>query len=187
MGRKTWDESKMTADREVFERFQPSSHIAKAWWEDDEIVTMPAANRPLRVLIVDDNRDLAYMMSGLIQKCGHEVQIAYDGPTALELSAEFHPDVAFVDIALPKMDGFCLARELRVPGVLNDSLLIAVTGFADERHRALGMKAGFDHYIAKPVAFRTLAEILLVARNRLVRSVKERDEAREAIDASACC
>ena len=177
----------MTADREVCERFQESAEVVNTWRDDDESATIAAAQRPLRVLIVDDNRDLAYMMSALIEKCGHEVRIAYDGPTALEMAAAFQPDVLFVDIALPRMDGFCVARELRRSSVVSDSLLIAVTGYADEAHHALGMKAGFDHYVAKPVAFRTLSELLLLARNRLVRSVEERDEAHEAIYASASC
>ena len=127
------------------------------------------------------------MMSVLVEKCGHDVRIAYDGPTALNMAAVFHPDVLFVDIALPKMDGFCIARELRRPGVVNDSLLIAVTGYADEAHHTLGMQAGFDHYIIKPVAFRTLAELLLLARNRLLRSAEARDEACETMCAETSC
>jgi CheY-like chemotaxis protein len=177
----------MTADLEVCERFQASAEVAKTWRDDDDSATIAAAHRPLRVLIVDDNRDLAYMMSALIKKCGHDVRITYDGPTALEMAAAFKPDVLFVDIALPGMDGFCVARELRRPGVVSDSLLIAVTGYADQAHHALGMKAGFDHYVPKPVAFRTLSELLLLARNRLVRSVEERNEVREARYARASC
>ncbi len=177
----------MTANLEVSERFQEPAEVVNTWRDDDESASIAAAYRPLRVLIVEDNRDLAYMMSVLIEKCGHDVRIAYDGPTALETAAAFHPDVLFVDIALPKMDGFCVAREIRRSSVVSDFLLIAVTGYADEAHHALGMKAGFDHYVTKPVAFRTLSELLLLARNRLVRSVAERDESRESIYARASC
>ncbi len=187
MDRKTCVGSKTTADPEVCERFQASAEVVKTWRDSDESATISAAQRPLRVLAVEDNRDLAYMMVALIEKCGHEVRIAYDGPAALEMAAAFQPDVVFVDIALPGMDGFCVARELRRPGLVSDFLLIAVTGYADEAHHALGMKAGFDHYVPKPVAFRTLSELLLLARNRLVRSVEERNEARETIYAGASC
>jgi DNA-binding response OmpR family regulator len=176
--------SKMTADLEICEQLQASAEVVKTWQDDDDCATNVAAQRPLRVLIVEDSRDLAYMMSVLIEKCGHDVRIAYDGPTALEMAAAFHPDVLFVDIALPRMDGFCVARQIRRSSMVSESLLIAVTGYADQAHHALGMKAGFDHYVAKPVAFRTLSELLLLARNRLVRSVEERNEVREAIHAS---
>ena len=175
----------MTADREACVRVQASAEVLKTWPGDDESATIAAPSRPLRVLIVDDNVDLAYMMSVMVQKCGHEVQIAYDGPTALEMAEAFHADVLFVDIALPKLDGFCVASELRRQNLANDALLIAVTGYADEAHHALGMKAGFDHYVVKPVAFRILSELLLLARKRMVRSVDERDEASKAIDVSA--
>jgi DNA-binding response OmpR family regulator len=182
MDRKTWSGSKVTA--KSCDGFQESAEVVNAWQDDDESAPIVAADRPLRVLIVEDNRDCAYMMCMLIEKCGHDVRVTYDGPAALEMAAAFHPDVLFVDIALPKMDGFCVARELRRSSVVSESLLIAVTGYADQAHHALGMKAGFDHYVAKPVAFRTLSELLLLARNRLVRSIEGRDEAREAMYAS---
>ncbi|MEX2137824.1 MAG: response regulator [Pirellulales bacterium] len=190
MGANTWEGSKAAANREACEPVQTFAEQVTTWRHDDESVTIRAANRPLRVLIVDENTDLAYMMSVLVQKCGHEVQIAYDGPTALKMVAALHPDVAFVDIAMPKMDGLCLARELRRSSVVDDCLLIAVTGYADADHHALGMQAGFDHYLIKPVAFRTLSELLLLARNRLVRSVEEAvamNEADEVNYASAIC
>jgi len=188
MGRRTRGGTKRAADREACEPFQASAEVVKSLLDDDEIATTAAPSRPLRALIVDDNTDLAYLMSVMVHKCGHEVQIAYDGPTALEMAAAFHPDVLFVDIALPKLDGFCVARELRRRNLAGDSLLIAVTGYADEAHHSLGMQAGFDHYVVKPVAFRTLSELLLLARNRVVRSVEERIErnnSREVIHALA--
>jgi CheY-like chemotaxis protein len=190
MGVNTWEGSKAAAKREACESVQTFAEQVTTWRHDDESVTIRAVNRPLRALIVDDNADLAYMMSVLVQKCGHQVQTAYDGPTALKMVAAFHPDVAFVDIAMPKMDGFRLARELRRSSVVDDFLLIAVTGYADAAHHALGMQAGFDHYVIKPVVFRTLAELLLLARNRLVRSVEEAvtmNEAHEANYARASC
>ena len=180
----------MAAEREISERFGQRADFVTTWRDDDDSAPMSARNRPMRVLIVDDNTDLAYMMSMLVQKCGHEVQVAYDGPTALKMVAAFRADVAFVDIAMPTMDGFRLARELRRSSVVGNCLLIAVTGYADAAHHALGMQAGFDHYVIKPVAFRTLSELLLLARKRLVRSVDEAvtmSELHEANYARASC
>lgn len=185
MGRKTWDPRKMTTVREIGEQFQASAEGVKPW-RHEERATITAAKRPLRALIIDDNEDLAFMMSMLVQKCGHEVQVAYDGPTALKMVAAFHPDAAFVDIAMPTMDGFRLARELRRSSVVGDCLLIAVTGYADAAHHALGMQAGFDHYVIKPVAFRTLSELLLLARKRLVRSVDEAVTMSELHESELC-
>ena len=178
----------MTADREACVRVQASAaEVLKTSQGDDESATIAPPSRPLRVLIVEDNTDLAYMMSVMVQSCGHEVQIAYDGPTALRMAEAFHADVLFVDIALPKLDGFCVASELRRRNPANEALLIAVTGYADEAHHALGMQAGFDHYVVKPVAFRTLSELLLLARKRLLRSDEEREESSEAVYANASC
>ena len=184
MARKTSDESKMTGNRDVCERSQIPAEVVTTWRVDRESAAFAAANRPLRALVVDDNMDLAYMMSVSIEKCGHEARIAYNGLAALKIAAVFHPDVAFIDIAMPRMDGYCVARELRQTSEFNDCLLVAVTGYADAAHDALGMKAGFDHYMVKPVVFRTLVELLHLARNRLVRSVEGRitmNKAREVM------
>jgi CheY-like chemotaxis protein len=185
MGRKPWGKPRIAQDREITEQFWLPAEFVKTWPDEDDSATSAARSRPMRVLIVDDNTDLAYLMSMLVQKCGHEVQVAYDGPAALKIAAALHPDVALVDIAMPQMDGLCVARQLRRSGMFDDCLLIAVTGYGDAAHHALGMQAGFDHYMVKPVAFRTLVELLQLARNRLMRSVEERDAERDSIYASA--
>jgi len=171
MGRKPWRKPRIAQDREIPAQFWLPAEFVETCLDEDDSATFAARNRPMRVLIVDGNTDLAYMMSMLVQKCGHEAQVAYDGQAALEIAVAFHPDVAFVDLALPKMDGLCVARELRRSDKYDNCLLIAVTGYADAAHHALGMKAGFDHYMVKPVAFRTLVELLQLARNRMDRSV----------------
>ena len=184
MGSSPWEESKMAEISDECERLRPSAEAVKTWRADDQTT---AAERPLRVLIVDDNADLTYMMSELIDKCGHDVRVAGDGPTALQTAATFHPDVMFVDIAMPKMDGFRVANEIRRSSVVDDCLLIAVTGYGNAAHHTLGMQAGFDHYVVKPVAFRTLSELLLLARHRLVRSVEAQEITRKSIGARASC
>jgi signal transduction histidine kinase/CheY-like chemotaxis protein len=104
-----------------------------------------------RVLVVDDNEDAADMLREAITFAGHEVRVAHDGPSALQLVEDFAPDVAFLDIGLPVMDGYELASHLRcVPG-LERILLVAVTGYARADDRDKARAHGFDEHLAKPV------------------------------------
>jgi DNA-binding response OmpR family regulator len=144
---------------------------------DDEVVGVrlhgerarraPAAcKRTLRVLVVDDCRDTAESLSMLLQFWGHDVRVAYSATPVLELTAVDRPDVLLLDLAMPGMDGFELARQLRRRAALDDSLLIAITGYADEAHRRLGLAAGFDRYLVKPVEPSTLEELLRLEKDR---------------------
>jgi PAS domain S-box-containing protein len=111
-----------------------------------------------RILIVDDNQDAREALSRLLEIAGHEVSQAGDGPSGLELAARAQPDVAIIDIGLPGMNGFEVARRLKAgaPGVR----LIALTGYGHGDHRRLGDEAGFERYLIKPVAFETLQRAL---------------------------
>ncbi|HEY6475730.1 MAG TPA: ATP-binding protein [Polyangia bacterium] len=111
-----------------------------------------------RILIVDDNQDAREALSRLLEIAGHEVSQAGDGPSGLEVASRMRPDVAIIDIGLPGMNGFEVARRLKVssPGVR----LIALTGYGHGDHRRLGDEAGFEHYLVKPVAFETLQRAL---------------------------
>jgi len=117
------------------------------------------AKRALRILVVDDNAESAEAMAILLRAIGHEVNTAYNGHAALEVTRDAHPDVVFLDIGLPIMDGYEVARQLRA---LYDRriVLIALTGYAqnadDERQR----QVAFDHYVLKPVAFDHLQALL---------------------------
>jgi CheY-like chemotaxis protein len=113
----------------------------------------------LRVLVVDDCPETAASFCALLGVLGHEARAANDGPTALALAAEFRPDAALVDIVMPGMDGYELARRLRaVPG-LKDALLIAVSGEAEGSGRR-PPEGDFDLYLLKPVDPGDLAGIL---------------------------
>jgi two-component system CheB/CheR fusion protein len=104
-----------------------------------------------RVLIVDDSSDTTEVLAELARSWGHQVAVAQDGPAALELASEFRPDIALVDIGLPKMDGYELARRLRqIPGV-ETACLVAVTGYGREEDRRAAHKAGFALHLVKPV------------------------------------
>jgi signal transduction histidine kinase/ActR/RegA family two-component response regulator len=104
-----------------------------------------------RVLVVDDNPDAALTLAEALVEAGHEVRTVGDGPSALQLAETFNPDIAFLDIGLPEMDGYELARVLRRVTSLVHTPLVAITGYAqaDDRHRALA--SGFNEHLAKPL------------------------------------
>jgi CheY-like chemotaxis protein len=104
-----------------------------------------------RILIVDDLRDSADGLAVLLGLFGHRARAAYDGRAALAIADEWRPDVAILDIAMPGMNGYELARRLRAEHPGREILLIALTGFGDDEHRRLATEAGFDHYFLKPV------------------------------------
>jgi CheY-like chemotaxis protein len=114
----------------------------------------------LRVLIVDDCKDGADTLATLLRMWGHEVQVAYDGPSALRLAGAFRPGVFLLDIGLPGMDGCRLARRLREQADFRGALVIAVSGYVAPSHRSSGEDAGFDDYLVKPIAPAALQELL---------------------------
>jgi PAS domain S-box-containing protein len=105
---------------------------------------------PLRVLVADDNRDAADSMQRILALSGHEVQVAYDGSTALRLGEQFRPRVALLDIGMPGTNGYDVARALR-RSQGERVLLVAVTGWGQEADRRRSSEAGFDHHLTKPV------------------------------------
>ena len=106
---------------------------------------------PARVLIVDDNLDAAQSVAAFVEMAGHHVCIAADGMQALEAAAEFGPDAVVLDIGLPRLDGYEVARRLRKLESLHDVVLIAVTGYGQASDRERTMAAGFDAHFVKPV------------------------------------
>ncbi len=117
-------------------------------------------SRGRRVLIADDNADFANSLSSLITGAGHEVRVAYDGAEALAAASRFHPDVAFLDIGMPRIHGYEVARQLReLPG-MSACTLVAVTGWGQEDDRRRAREAGFDRHLVKPVDPREIESIL---------------------------
>jgi len=124
-------------------------------------ISVPGVRQPKRVLLVDDNKDAAHAMTSLLGLWGHDVRVAYDGPEALEVAASFHPEVVFLDIGLPHMDGYEVARRLRAePNNGNEVLLVALTGYGQEDDIRRALDAGFDHHFTKPVDLACVAELL---------------------------
>jgi CheY-like chemotaxis protein len=120
----------------------------------------------MSVLVVDDNADAAHTLARLVRLLGHTTCVAYDGEEALRAVSQFTPDIALLDIGLPKLDGWELARRLRRQ-LSNNPLLVAVTGYGTERDRELSRQAGFDHHFLKPIDFRVLADLLQTHAERL--------------------
>lgn len=124
----------------------------------------PATERPLRVMLVDDNVDAAESLALLLRLWGHEVAVANDGPTALRTAEAHHPQVALLDIGLPGMDGYELARRLRQQADQEPTVLVALTGWGQEEDRRRSQEAGFDHHLVKPVDLSALQELLAQAQ-----------------------
>ena len=105
----------------------------------------------LRVLIVEDNLDSAEMMAFVLKLSGHEVQMAHDGPEALDAARAFVPQVVLCDIGLPGMNGYEVAARLREQPAFKQTLLIALTGYGEEESSLRAKEAGFDYHLVKPV------------------------------------
>ena len=121
---------------------------------------------PLRVLVVDDNVDAARASEDLLRAWGHEPRVAPDGPAALAEAPRFAPDVVLLDIGLPGMDGFEVARALRARGDLAGCRLIALTGSSDGRDRRTAADAGFDAYLTKPLDLARMRRLLDEEKSR---------------------
>jgi two-component system CheB/CheR fusion protein len=122
----------------------------------------PAAGAARRVLIVEDNADSAESMALLARSWGHDVAIAADGAAALTLAQSFLPQTALVDIGLPEMDGYALARRLRQNSLHRELYLVAMTGYGREEDRRAARAAGFDAHIVKPADMDELEKLLAV-------------------------
>ncbi|QJE02719.1 response regulator [Massilia forsythiae] len=113
-----------------------------------------------RILLADDNVDFVNSIGALLTAMGHSVVITHTGPDALAAAKRFCPDYAFLDIGLPQMSGYDLARGIRDLPSGAMTTMIAVTGWGQEKDRQLAFEAGFDHHMVKPVRFEQIEEIL---------------------------
>jgi CheY-like chemotaxis protein len=115
-------------------------------------------------LVVDDREAQARSLSMLLEAVGHQVRLAKDGPSALKAAADFMPEVALIDIGLPGMSGYEVARRLRAQSQHKNMLLIAQTGWGREEDRQRSREAGFDHHLAKPIDHDALFRLLAAPR-----------------------
>ncbi len=139
----------------VFEPSRAESVAAPA-----EVASGARPGRPLRILVIDDNRDGADFLAEVLSEMGHEVAVAYDGPSGLATAASFRPELALVDIGLPIMDGYEVARRLRAEPGLEGLTLVAVTGYGQKADRERALRQGFAEHLTKPLDLERLRPFL---------------------------
>jgi CheY-like chemotaxis protein len=130
---------------------------------------IPALQNSLRVLVVDDYRDAAETFGQVLELLGHDIRVCYGGQQALAEAMGLRPHVVFLDLGMPGLDGFAVARQLRAQPDLASVVLVALTGFADGSHRARA-REHFDHYLVKPCDPAEVLKILepLVPSRRVI-------------------
>ena len=118
------------------------------------------ATQPLRVLVVDDNRDFTDSVAALVKLKGHEVFVAYEPAEGLRLAQEVLPHLVFHDIGFQKMTGYDVARRLRKDPRFEKTMLVAVTGIDGPIAKRSSEEAGFDSHVTKPISYRCMLEML---------------------------
>jgi CheY-like chemotaxis protein len=113
-----------------------------------------------RVLVADDNVDSAASLSLLLRHTGHETHVAYDGSDALEAAERLRPEVALLDIGMPQLNGYEVARRIRQQAWGVQMTLVAVTGWGQDDDKRRAEDAGFDYHLTKPLDYATLRKIL---------------------------
>ncbi|MDB5804318.1 MAG: hypothetical protein JWN73_1640 [Betaproteobacteria bacterium] len=134
----------------AFQKIQKAAPLAAA----------AGLERPRKILVVDDNVDIVESIAMLLEMRGHDVQTACDGETAIAQARGFGPEVVLLDIGLPDMDGYAVARAMRGEPWGKTLLLVAVTGWGQRQDKAAAAEAGFDHHLTKPLSLADLTRIL---------------------------
>jgi CheY-like chemotaxis protein len=120
--------------------------------------------------VVDDNVDTVLSFSMLLKESGNEVRTAHDGPTAVQIATEYVPDVVLLDIGLPGLNGYEVAKQIRTKPTLKNVVLVALTGYGQESDRQASMEAGFNHHLIKPARLEQVRKILAsVAEQRCAK------------------
>jgi CheY-like chemotaxis protein len=124
---------------------------------------------PIRILVVDDNRDAAESLAALMSLEGHTVATAFDGATALAEAARFQPQVVLLDIGMPDMNGYEVARELRAREATRSTVILALTGYGQPEDRARAAEAGFTDHLTKPI---TAEKLFALVKTHLTDSLR---------------
>jgi CheY-like chemotaxis protein len=142
----------------------PQVPIGSAVRETRPSAGVRASARAKRILVADDNVDAADGLKLLLALSGDEVRVAYDGVSALSVAREFQPEIALLDVGMPRMDGYEIARRLREDPQTRHMILIAVTGWGQADDRRRSKEAGFDYHLVKPVDPAALERLLETIR-----------------------
>ena len=127
---------------------------------------LPQGRRGIRLLVVDDNQDAAESFTILLRAQGHDARAAFSGPAALEMIKDFAPEIVFLDIGMPGMDGYEVARRLRQQTAAPKMTLVAVTGWGQQEDRRRSAESGFDHHLVKPLDPHALESLIESIRAR---------------------
>jgi CheY-like chemotaxis protein len=139
----------------------PALLIAAARGEEGRERRADAARfAPRRILVADDNEDAAASMAMMLSLLGHEVRTVHDGAAAVEAAVEFRPDIALLDIGMPRVDGLEAARRIRAQPEGTRLVLVALTGWSQPEDRRRSQEAGFDHHLVKPADMEALRALL---------------------------
>jgi CheY-like chemotaxis protein len=143
--------------RPAVERSEPAAKSARS---------AIAADRR-KILVVDDNMDAAQSLGLLLRQLGHDVRVLHDGLEAVETGQNVMPDLVFLDLSMPGIDGFEVVRRLRKVPALSKTRFVALSGHSQEMFQAKAREAGFDEYCVKPIEPESLAELLAGPAGRL--------------------
>jgi CheY-like chemotaxis protein len=121
---------------------------------------LPPQNAALKVLIVDDNVDVAQTMGWMLETIGHDYRMVHEGKLAVPTAQDYRPDAILLDIGMPGMDGYAVCRALREQTLFDDTVIIAQTGWGQTQARAAPGESGFNHHLVKPVTMDRLEELL---------------------------
>ncbi|WP_019230408.1 response regulator [Sedimentibacter sp. B4] len=128
-------------------------------------------NKSLKVLIIDDNKDLTEIMCDLIGFLGHKTICSQDGKVGIAMAKEHHPDVIICDIGLPVMDGYEVAQQMRKDDEIKETFLIALSGYAGPEDRKRSREAGFDRHLAKPADISAIERVIAEAAMRIKQTI----------------
>jgi len=129
-------------------------------WTREPLVPAATQTSPLRVLLVDDNQDYATSLALLLEADGHGVACAFDGLQAIDLACAFKPHVCLLDLSLPSLNGYEVARRLRQLESTRTAYLVAISGWSTPDDVSRSSQAGFDEYLVKPVGLPHIQRIL---------------------------
>jgi two-component system CheB/CheR fusion protein len=120
----------------------------------------PMRTESLRILVIEDNVDVAESLSDALEMEGYATMVAHDGPSGIDSARTFHPEAVLCDIGLPEMDGYAVARAMRSDESLQGVFLIALSGYGRPQDVEAAIQAGFDEHVRKPADLRELEEVL---------------------------
>jgi CheY-like chemotaxis protein len=146
-------------------QYRSAPHAGSSMSSAGDGTGSPKPGRPVRVLVVDDNRDAAESMQVLLEIAGHDAIFASDGHAALRMGAAFAPDVVVLDIGMPGMDGYQTCRALRKEPWGSTVTAVALTGWGQDTDRRASKDAGFDGHLVKPAGPDELMTLLAALRN----------------------